>query len=271
MFIIDFVWGVLQLTTLAGTGLFVYSDYRRGWPTCRRLLEKGQRTFLRLTGQKEDEVQKAKAIVDDYARKLDNFRRAVAKIEANVAVSRKKAGQDALLAAQFQEVMESALRFGQEEEAAVAAEGKIQAEARQAMYCANVEEQDAVLEAMKKELLFLDYNLDVVITQAVTVGTQSNLARCKEQLYGLVSEVHVESGLTPVGELKMLVDNSERENLKAGFLLKMARSPQRQGQLLLHTAEVKKTLEEARQRIALLPAPENEELLLEETEAVSSS
>ncbi len=257
MFIIDLAWGLIQLVALAGGGLYVYKDYKNGWVTTKRLADRVQSFALKMSGFRENEVGRANKLVGDFAQQLDSFRRAVASIEADIQISEKQAKEHGVLAGQYTGLVEVALAKGDEETAAVAAEAKIQAERRMAMFTAHVDDQRKVVGIMREELTVQESNFDVMQTKAVTVQVRAQLAETKEKLYGLVSDVHIKSGLTPRSELERLLVDTERKDIQNSILLDMVKnSPRRFADRLLRSAEVEHVLKGVRQRLAL-PSPDN--------------
>lgn len=257
MFIIDLAWGLIQLAAFAGGGLYIYKDYKSGWVTTKRLGEKAQSFILKWTGFKENEVQRANKLVGDFAQQLDNFRRAVAAIEADIQISEKQAKEHSVLAGQYASLIEDALRRDHEQTAAMAAEAKIQAEKRMQMFTSHATDQRRVVGIMREELAEQESSFDVIQTKAVTVQVRAQLADTKEKLYELVSDVHTRSGLTPRAELERLLVDTERKDLQMGILLDMVKNnPRHLSDRLLRSAEVERVLEAARQRLAL-PSPNN--------------
>lgn len=257
MFIIDLAWGLMQLAAFVGGGLYVYKDYKNGWVTTKRLVDRAQGFALKMTGFRENEVSRANKLVGDFAQQLDSFRRAVASIEADIQIAEKQAKEHGVLAGQYAGLVEVALVRGDEETATVAAEAKIQAEKRMEMFFAHVADQRKVAGIMREELAVQEGNFDVMQTKAVTVQVRAQLAETKEKLYGLVSDVHIKSGLTPRSELERLLVDTERKDIQSGILLDMVRnSPRRFADRLLRSAEVENVLKGVRQRLAL-PSPDN--------------
>ncbi len=261
MFILDLVWGLVQLALVTGGGLYVYGDYRSGWSSTKRLWGKVESTALRLTGRKEDSVTRANKMVGEFGKGLDEFRRAVAAIEADIQVSEKQSRAEGALAGEYGAVVETALRRGDEKVAALAAEAKVQAEARAQMFAEHVNEQRRVIAIMREELLEQEGNFDVMQTKVATIQVQSQLATTKEKLYGLISEVHVKTGLTPSAELEQMKLDAERRNIQAGVLLGMAKGRNgHQAKQLLRSAKEENILEETRNRLALPTSEPDQEV-----------
>lgn len=252
MFILELVWGFAQLAAFGGGALYVYGDYKRGWSTTRRLWGKAESLALRLTGRQEDGVDRANKLVGDFGRGLDEFRRAVAAIEADIQVSEKQGREQSVLVDQYRILVETALRQGDEKTAAVAAEAKVQAETRARMFVDHVVDQRRVAVIMREGLSDQESNFDIMQTKVVTIQIRSQLAGAKEKLYGLVSEVHVKTGLTPSAELERMRLDAERRDVQAGILLEMAKNRNgQQAKRLLRSAEADRVLIEARNRLAL--------------------
>lgn len=252
MFILELAWGFAQLAAFGVGALYVYYDYKRGWSTARRLWGKAESFALRLTGHQEDGVNRANKLVGDFGRGLDEFRRAVAAIEADIQVSEKQGREQSMLVGQYRILVETALRRGDEKTATVAAEAAVQAETRARMFVDHVVDQRRVVVIMREGLLEQENNFDVMQTKVVTIQTRSQLAEAKEKLYGLVSEVHVKTGLTPSAELERMRLDAERRDVQAGFLLEMARNHNgQQAKRLLRSVEADQVLIEARNRLAL--------------------
>lgn len=255
MFIIDFVWGLMQLAGVAGTGLYVYSDYKRGWATSKRLLGRVANLTLRRTGYGEDSEKKINAVINEYARQVASFREDVASIEADAKVYENKAREQEAEAHQYWGLVEGAFRCGDQEAAAIAAEAQVQAETRRNLFTEHASDQARVVRVMRLELDNLEMSFEQKKTKAETARVRLRKAQAKRRLYELSSEVHEKYGLTPSGELDKIFLDAEREDIKTGVLLEMVREgPRLRAGQLLHSVEVERVLEEARQRLALPPA-----------------
>lgn len=252
MFIISLVWGVVQLAALAGGGLYLYGDYKRNWAGTKKLLGGAQNLALRLTGRQEDPVAKARARLDSFAKGLDEFRRAVAAIEADAQVAEKQGREQEGQASQYGGLVELALRRGDEKTAVVAAEAQVQYAKRSEMLVEHAQEQHRVGAILAGELSEQENVFDRMRAQVATIEVNCRLAGAKERLYRLSSEIHEKTGLTPKAELEEMRQAAERRNIAAGILLGMARKYDGQPALrLLQSAEVEMVLTAARNRLAL--------------------
>lgn len=248
---------VLELAALGAGGLYLYRDYRQGFPKTKALVVKIQRA-LHLGGE-PDEVAIANAAIEKFAQGLGALREAVAEVETNHQMAVQQGLEQSKLAASFLEVEKDALRKQDENTAAVAAVAKINAKARAELFEEHAQESLKVAKVLHDELDAVEMEFEARRTEVDTVRVRAAIADARQKLYAVISQVEKETGLTAVGQLKQALVSSERRMLKTGFLLDMA-SNSGNGKIrkMMQLAEVRYDLDETRKLIAL-PAgtPEN--------------
>ena len=259
MFIFDLVWGAAQIVLAAGIGLFVYRDYRKGFPKGRAILKKAENAVLRLTGQvNNDPTSKAEEAVQKYARILGSLKEAVASIQASYQQNSRLAQEQHKLSRDFRTIEEMALRKGDEVAAAQAAIAKINCEKRAVMFAENAKKQFTAAKMLLEELDGVEAEFEIIKTQSETIRVQYEIAEANKQLYALISQVESKAGLTPRGEMDKLLLATEHAQLQSEALLDITYN-RGSGVMnkFMEDATVRAEIEDARKRIAL-PAPEKE-------------
>ncbi|OGD31026.1 hypothetical protein A2W60_01050 [Candidatus Azambacteria bacterium RIFCSPHIGHO2_02_46_12] len=259
MFIFDLVWGAAQIVLAAGIGLFVYRDYRKGFPKSRAILKKAENAVLRLTGQvNNDPTSKAEEAVQKYARILGSLKEAVASIQASYQQNSRLAQEQHKLSRDFRTIEEMALRKGDEVAAAQAAIAKINCEKRAVMFAENAKKQFTAAKMLLEELDGVEAEFEIIKTQSETIRVQYEIAEANKQLYALISQVESKAGLTPRGEMDKLLLATEHAQLQSEALLDITYN-RGSGVMnkFMEDATVRAEIEDARKRIAL-PAPEKE-------------
>lgn len=268
MFIFDLVYGLVQVATLGGSAIFVWQDYKRGFATSKSLFEGATRKIRRLTGLRESEVEKAQNTVNAWAKNIASLRESLASIEAGSKQALRQSQEQKLLASQFEDVEVEALRKNDEEAATAAAVAKIQADTRFNLFEEHAQAQNEVARVLERELDSAEMEFGMAQTKAETIGLNESISEAQCNLYELVSNIGI-NGLTPKGELEQAVLRTEHKRLKAGVLLRLAgKTNNNKVRRFMQIAEVSKELDQARKRIALLPAS-TEASAVEESRSVS--
>lgn len=258
MFIFDAFWGLVQIGVFAGTGLFVWSEYRRGWPTMIAMGEKLNVHVKRMLGR-EDHLDIADGIVSKYASNVHQLREAIASCETDAEQQIKEASGQLLLAKQFEEEEREALMRRDDTSAAIAASYKINALKRAQMFAESADANIQVVKALKEERFEAEADYDIAQTEADTIRTGVSITEANKHRYESISEMSLRpgSGLTARGELKRLVDKTEHDKIVSQKMVNLAkeyrngRTPRR----FSHQGEIQRELEEMRMKISL-PAPE---------------
>ncbi len=272
--ILQLIWSVVELLALGGAGLFLYGDYKKGFPVTQSLYEKGCQKFKQLTGQKEDVIAKVDRLVAGHARNIALLRDSVATIEANVKQTARRLEEQKLLAQDFEEVELEAARSGDEEALTVAAVARVETEKRVGCFAGHIGEQQKILEILRRQLDVKEMEFDTVKTRAETAKVVYQITQAKKQLYLMTSSIGTETGLTVGGQFEQLLLSTEHEDLKTDSLLEMAqRSSHYKINQFRQQMEVRKEIEAVKQRIALPAAPteieaaKNQRTIEEEIEA----
>lgn len=257
MFLVDLVLGAAQLLLVVGGGLFLYRDYRKGFPASKALMNKAQEAFLRITGRvNNDPVTKAEIAIQSYARVLGALKEGVASIQASFHQNQRLAQEQQKLTVEFRTLEEVALRKGDQAVATQAAVAKVNCEKRTALFAQNAQKHAAAAKMLMEELDGVESEFEIVKTQSETIRVQHEIAEANKQLYALISQVESKAGLTPRGELDKLLLTTEHAQLKSEALLEL--TYQRGDSTLkrfVKDAAIQAELEDARKHIAL-PAPD---------------
>ncbi len=259
MFGIDLILGLIQLAALGGGSIFLWQDYKHDFIKSKALYAGVTNKVRRLTGMRESEVEKANNTVQDWAKNIARLRDSLASIEASRKQALRQNQEQRLLVADFQNLVTEALKQNDENAAATAAFGKVQAERRAQLFADHAETNAQVARFLGEELEGVEMDFEAARTQADTIRVNSEIADAKKQLYGLVSDIAVE-GFTPKGQLEQSFLTTEHDMLKAGVLVDLAtkRGGKKRIERFKQLAEVNRTLSEARDRLALNPAPPEE-------------
>lgn len=252
MFIISFLWGLLELAAVGVGGFYLYTDYRRGFPSIKHALERAYEMGQRLFHFQVDENKRARLIVSRFAQHLGVLREAVATLQANYEVATRQAKEQEKLASDFRQLGEEKLRGGDEDTAHAAATAEAEAEKRMNSYFEMAESQVLAAEELQHDLDQEELDFAKVEMQAETINVEHAIAEAKMQLYVLLSDVEARTGLTSRGALKQLMESSRVNRIKSDKLLTMARrSSNSKMHGMIEDNEVRQKLEAMRQRIAL--------------------
>ena len=251
MFIISFLWAVMELVVVAGCGLYVWTDYRRGFPSLRHFVDRVTDFGMRMFRLERSEVKRAEQIVARFAVHLGTLSDAVATIKTNYEMNMQKGHEQQKLVTDFCLLAEKALRAGDEEAALVASNFAVEADKRAHMFFEDADTQAKVGEELQRELDREEMRYETVQTQAETIAVNQSIAAAKMQLYELVSDVAATTGMTPKGELKHLLETSTHQRIKAGKLLDMAHRRNGSKGEVLYQADALQKLDEIRDRMAL--------------------
>ena len=256
MFAIDLILGLIQLAALGGGSVFLWQDYKHDFTKSKALYAGVTNKVRRLTGMRESDVEKANIAVQDWAKNIARLRDSLASIEASRKKALRQGMEQKLLAADFQNLITDALRQNDEDAAAAAAFGKVQAQKRAQLFTEHAETNAQVAKVLAEELEGVEMDFEAARTQADTIRVNSEIADARKQLYGLVSDITVE-GFTPKGQLEQSLLTTEHSMLKAGVLVDIAskRGGKKRVERFKQVAEVTRELSEARNRLALNPAP----------------
>lgn len=252
--IFEFLFGAMQLAVAGTGGLWLWRDYKRDFQGSKTVILKLRRA-LGIAGEADD-VSRANAAVQLYAKNLGALREAVATITSNHQMAERQSTEQRRLATEFESVEVEALRKGDEDAAAASAMAKIQSLKRAELFETHAEKQVIAARVLREELDAVEMEFEIVRTEADTVRVYAGIEEANRQLYQLISHVEAETGLTARGELKQTLLDTERKMLKSGALLEMAHS-RGNGRVrkLLQLAEVRQDLDEVRKRVALPAAP----------------
>lgn len=256
MFIFDLVYGLIQIVVFGGGAVFVWQDYKNDFAQSKALCAGVTNKVRRLTGMRETDIEKANNAVQDWAKNIARLRNSLASIEASRMQALKQSQEQKLLAADFQNLVVEALRQKDEDAATAAAFGKVQAEKRAQLFAEHAETNAQVAKVLGEELESVEMDFEAARTQAETIRVNTEIADAKKQLYGLVSEITTE-GFTPKGQLEQSLLVTEHNMLKTGVLVDLAskKGGKRRVERFKQLAEVNRELNEARNRLALNPAP----------------
>ena len=266
MFLLEAVWILIQLSALAGGGVFFYNDYRHGWAKSKVLIRKAQR----LIGKGPDDVGRADELVEEAGRRLDTARKRLASVQATYEQSLKKAAEQHRLAIEYNSVVDEAVkrslgatdetvRKSFEETATIAAHAVTEHERRAELYEEAVRVAESCLPALESAVDKADAGYEITRTKADTVQIETEIAETEEATYGLVSDVE-RAGLTPKGEMDRLLDRSEHRRIKGSKLLDLVsnRGSDRL-EIIIGDSRVQQILTEARSRLALPPGKTGDE------------
>lgn len=252
MFIISFLWGLLELGIVGVTLFYLWIDYRRGFASIKYAIERAYDMGQRLFHFQVDENKRARAIVSRFAQHLGVLREAVATLQANYEVAMRQAKEQEKLAQDFRQLGEAKLREGDEDTAHAAASAEAEAEKRMNSYVEMAESQVLAAEELQQDLDQEELDFAKVEMQAETINVEHVIAEAKLQLYALLSDVEARTGLTSRGALKQLLESSRVNRIKSDKLLAMARrSSNGRMRNMIEDGDVRQKLEAMRQRIAL--------------------
>ncbi|MBI2676329.1 MAG: hypothetical protein HYX21_00015 [Candidatus Yanofskybacteria bacterium] len=261
---------IFELILLAGGGLFFYGDYKNGFPVSKSLLNKGSNVVRGLLRQKEENVtEQIDRLLKEHARAVGLLRESVATVDANLTQTTRRQQEQFLLASEYASVAEEAARVGDEEALTVAVVAKVEAGKRAECFGSHLGDQQRILQALRQNLDLKEMEFDSLKTKAETVKIVAQITEAKRQLYALTSDVEAKAGFTIGGQIGQLLLKVEHEDLKSDSLLGMVQNNGCQKLLQFRQqAEVRKEIEEIRQRICLPPAPHEVEVLSEEEQQV---
>ena len=252
MFILSFLWGLLELSLVGAALFYVWIDYRRGFPSARRAIDWAYETGLRIFHLNEGEKKLPGKIVNNFAKRLAVTREAVATLQANYEIATRKALEQKKLMTDFCQLGEESLRQNDDDTALAAAEAMKDARQRMEMYEEAAQEQFLTAEELQKQLERQERQFGVVSSRAETIELNNMLAEGRKQLYSLVSDVEAETGLTMRGTLNYLLEESERNSIKSKKLLEsLHHSSNGKVHDMIESNDVRLELEAMRQRIAL--------------------
>ncbi|OHA04229.1 MAG: hypothetical protein A3J58_03325 [Candidatus Sungbacteria bacterium RIFCSPHIGHO2_02_FULL_52_23] len=251
MFIISFLWAVMELAVVAVGGFYLWIDYRRGFPSLKHFIDRATDFGMKIFRMERDEVKRADLIVARFAAHLGTLREAVASIQTRCELDTQHGHEQEKLARDFRALAETALRAGDEDAAAAAVTAAVEADKRSRLLFESADTQAKVGEELQRELDREEMRYETVQTQAETVAVNQAVAAAKMQLYELVSDVAATTGMTPKGELKHLLETSTHQRIKAGKLLDMAHRRNGSTDDVLYQAEVLQELDAIRGRMAL--------------------
>lgn len=257
MIIINFLWALIELGIVVGLGLYLWQDYRRGWVGITSLAESLKERFQGwgLLGFSKNRLAVARREVKRGSTQLAIFRDRVAALTANIEMSHQQAVEQQQLAQGYKKVEEDAARIGDDARLASAAAAKISHEARATFFQQNAEELLQARVVLEEELTWVETEHDRVQMYVDQIEVKENITAVRHELYEVMSDVSLSGSSTGQGELKRLLLESKFEEVKSDNLLKMVK---RQGEhrldAFLMDEEIKKEIEEVRNRIAL-PSP----------------
>lgn len=251
MFIISFLWAVMELAVVAIGGFYLWIDYRRGFPSMKHFIDRMMDFGMKMFRMERNEVKRAEQIVARFAIHLGTLREAVASIKTRCEMDMQHGHEQQKLAADFRGVAEAAVRAGDEDAAAAAITAAVEADKRSRLFFESADTQAKVGEELERELDREEMRYETVQTQAETVMVNQSVAAAKMQLYEMISDVAATTGMTPKGELKNLLEASTHQRIKAGKLLDMAHRKNGSNGEVLYQAEVLKEIEAIRDRMAL--------------------
>ena len=255
---------ILELLAVGGVGLFVYRDYKNGFPALSSMYQRGC-GILRIAGRKEDTITRVDRLVAQHAKGLALLRDSVATIKANAEQTARRMGEQGILAVEWTEVAEEAARAGNDEALTLAAVAKVEAEKRTKFFAGHEAEQRRVLKILEDQMAVKEMEFDGIRTKAETARVVHQITEAKKNLYLLSSNVEAEVGLTTNGQLEQLLLGVEHEDLKTDALLEMVQDSGK-GRIIQFRQQydVRKAIEEVKQKIALPPAPPEIEAASEE-------
>lgn len=256
MFIINFLWAVIELGIVAGLGFYLWQDYRRGWVGITSLVQSLREKLIDwdVWGFSKDRLIVARREVKRASAQLALFRDRVATLTATIEMSRQQAVEQQQLASGYKKVEEDAARIQDDARLASAAAAKISHEARATFFQKNAEELLQAREMLEKELAWVETEHDRVQMYVDQIEVKETITAVRHELYEVMSDVSRSGSSTGQGELKRLLLDSKFDEVKSDDLLQMAK---KQGAHRLDTflmdEEIKKEIEEVRNRIALPP------------------
>ena len=255
MFLLSFVWGLAQLGLLAAGSLYLWNDYKHGFPRMKLLATRARDLIHTLPLLGGNGVASAEKTVARYGQSLGSLREAVATLEANHDQFARRACESRQIATEFGKVVEEALRAHDEHAAEVAAVAKVNAERRAELFEKNAQSQQDVARIMHERLDGVETEFEIIKTKADTIKVCAAVADANRRLYELISEVDPQRGLTANGEIETLLLRTEHEELKSMKLIEMAKpNGSSLREKYVRESSVQQALNEARDRLSL-PAP----------------
>lgn len=261
---------LIELSALGGGAIFMLQEYRNGFPNTQWIWRAGKKALYGVTGAEESEAEKAQHILGQYAKRLGVLREAVATVEADLAMEEKTLAEELELGRKARWLEEDALRKGKEVIAVAAAEEVVSYQEFTEARRENVEKLRETAEVLQRQLDEAEVEHSIVQHRANLISVFSNMAQANEARYALVSEVEATNGLTPMGELKKLMGDTEHAKIKSEKMLAhLERLDGKNGSLEVWAREesVRQELEYMRNKIALPPAGETEIVILSEEES----
>lgn len=261
MFIIDdlIFWGVAS-----GGVAYGVAEYRSGFRRTKGLYRRVVGVYDRAVNGPPTPAKKVEMLLSGYASRVDGVRSGLSTLVANHRQSVKISEEQQEAAGQARELADQALKNGDEDTAEQAMMVAVNADERAELYRENAVRYQELAKTMEEELAYAEADLDMAQTSADTVRVHADIAEMNKQLYEIISDVSKDSGgWSMQGQLKQLVESTERDAIASSVKVDLARGSQAGGarhlRLALKDNRVKQGLEEARERIGLAALPEPRE------------
>jgi len=263
VFIIDdlIFWGVAS-----GTVAYGVSEFRNGFKRTKALYGRVTGAYDRAINGPPTPAKKVEMLLLGYASRVDGVRSGLSTLVANHQQSVRISAEQQDAARQARELADQALKNGDEDTAEQAMTVAVNADERAELYRENAVRYQELAKTMEEELAYAEADLDMAQTSADTVRVHAEIAEMNRQLYEIISDVSKDSGGWSVqGQLKQLVESTERDAIASSVKVDLARGSHAGGarrlKLALRDDRVSKGLEEARDRLELpaLAAPKGEE------------
>ena len=247
-----------ELAALGAGGLFLWTDYKRGFVTSRALLSGCGDYAKRLMGML-DQVEEADRMIQHDAQRIALLGEQIGSLEADVEQYQTWTTEQNAIAADCEAYKIELLRKGDKAGARVAAASKVNADKRAKLFEDTAAERIQQIQMLEPVLDQAQAEFEVRKTDTETVKVEAKLAAANKTAYDTLSEVCAETGFTPKGDLKKLVATTQHDRIKWQKML--GRMRWRTGDDFLrhsrYEEEITRELEEGLQKIALPEATGN--------------